>query len=727
MIDYEYPDIFLGTAVQKDLLITDGEVTVEDNEYTVTDETVLFETQDFETEAFELYQSVNSSEQITWGSCETGKVSFIVRKRYIDSIIGTKLKVYIIPDHDASKMLQLGVFKVAEDKQSDNYNRHSITAYDAMYDVLNANVTDWYDDILQDEESYCTLGDLWYTFLNQFGLESADGDNYFNDDLIIRRTIEKDRISGAEIIKAICELNGAFGVITNEGKFRFKGLRPDIFHSLDTYELDVPQYMDISFEDTPFRPIKKVKVITDKGNATSTQTATGKYNTYTIAYNPLIADYSGAELQDLANGMCELLGNHSYIPCTITALGNPVMEVGDNMIVWTKYGYGIMTYIFERRLRGIQALRDTYTTSGSEYLTERLNDSASQYSQLSNEIAQATQAAIVAASTDFVETIRNIGFRLLDEPTDVSVEYDEVAEEVQIKWTDPADIATNEPTPATWAGTVVVRKEGSAPRHRWDGVLITDSTTRNAYSIVGLVDNTIIENKTYYYGIFPYHIALDDATAPIKYYRYTKIVSITIELESSIVFQAVATVNGLVDQITGESAIIDAGTYTYDNATQAIKADTYSDLHFAAPPALTEITNEVKQITFEAEVMQYADTAGSLSHDFDFTLWKPITSTFYNGTDDPPGVSQDIAMYDDFGNHVAHEAPLDSNIGQFHILKYVHTLNNGKITHLTVYMDNAVFYDTDLNINLSVLTIARIESKAVEYSYIKSIKIGVEY
>ena len=425
MIDYEYPDIFLGTAVQKDLLITDGEVTVEDDEYTVTDETVLFETQDFETEAFELYQSVNSSEQITWGSCETGKVSFIVRKRYIDSIIGTKLKVYIIPDHDASKMLQLGVFKVAEDKQTDNYNRHSITAYDAMYDVLNANVTDWYDDILQDEESYCTLGDLWYTFLNQFGLESADGDNYFNDDLIIRRTIEKDRISGAEIIKAICELNGAFGVITNEGKFRFKGLRPDIFHSLDTYELDVPQYMDISFEDTPFRPIKKVKVITDKGNATSTQTATGKYNTYTIAYNPLIADYSGAELQDLANGMCELLGNHSYIPCTITALGNPVMEVGDNMIVWTKYGYGIMTYIFERRLRGIQALRDTYTTSGSEYLTERLNDSASQYSQLSNEIAQATQAAIVAASTDFVETIRNIGFRLLDEPSNVSVEYED--------------------------------------------------------------------------------------------------------------------------------------------------------------------------------------------------------------------------------------------------------------------------------------------------------------
>lgn len=97
---------------------------------------------------------------------------------------------------------------------------------------------------------------------------------------------------------------------------------------------------------------------------------------------------------------------------------------------------------------------------------------------------------------------------------------------VKIKWTDPPDISTNEPVPCTWAGTVVVRKEGSAPRHRWDGVLIVDSTTRDEYSVTALEDDTVEVGKTYYYGIFPYHVALDDADYPIKHYRYTKVVNI---------------------------------------------------------------------------------------------------------------------------------------------------------------------------------------------------------
>lgn len=115
---------------------------------------------------------------------------------------------------------------------------------------------------------------------------------------------------------------------------------------------------------------------------------------------------------------------------------------------------------------------------------------------------------------DFVEAIRNIGFRLLDEPSSVNVFYDFFLNQVSLKWVDPSDIIGNEPAPATWAGTVVVRKEGSAPRHKWDGVLIEDSTTRNAHASSALIDATFEEFKTYYYGIFPYDTKGD--------YRFTK-------------------------------------------------------------------------------------------------------------------------------------------------------------------------------------------------------------
>lgn len=125
-----------------------------------------------------------------------------------------------------------------------------------------------------------------------------------------------------------------------------------------------------------------------------------------------------------------------------------------------------------------------------------------------------------ATGTDFVEIIRNIGFRLLDEPTSVNVEYNEISEQVEIKWEDPADIATNEPAPAEWAGTVVVRKEGGAPLHRWDGTEITDSTTRDQYKTNALIDANIDVYKTYYYGIFPYDTKGD--------YRYTKSVLVSI-------------------------------------------------------------------------------------------------------------------------------------------------------------------------------------------------------
>lgn len=98
---------------------------------------------------------------------------------------------------------------------------------------------------------------------------------------------------------------------------------------------------------------------------------------------------------------------------------------------------------------------------------------------------------------------------------------------VELKWTDPVNITTWEPKPCAWEGTIVVRKESSAPLHRWDGVLIADSTTRDAYKDTALIDDTIELNKVYYYGIFPYYTAIQDAEHPIKYYRFTKVVRVS--------------------------------------------------------------------------------------------------------------------------------------------------------------------------------------------------------
>lgn len=97
---------------------------------------------------------------------------------------------------------------------------------------------------------------------------------------------------------------------------------------------------------------------------------------------------------------------------------------------------------------------------------------------------------------------------------------------VQLKWTDPQDITDWKPTPATWEGTVIVRKENSAPLHRWDGDKVVRTTTRDKYKSKPYKDEDIETNKVYYYAFMPYYTKIDDPQHPIRYYTFTKCIRV---------------------------------------------------------------------------------------------------------------------------------------------------------------------------------------------------------
>lgn len=107
------------------------------------------------------------------------------------------------------------------------------------------------------------------------------------------------------------------------------------------------------------------------------------------------------------------------------------------------------------------------------------------------------------------------GIKLVN-PSNVSLTNRDEA--VLIKWTDPVDLTLNGSTIAQWDGTVVVRKAGSAPTNRFDGVIVIDSKTRDKYKSNGFTDNGLTNGVTYYYGIFPY--------TKEKAYNYSYITSI---------------------------------------------------------------------------------------------------------------------------------------------------------------------------------------------------------
>ncbi len=73
-----------------------------------------------------------------------------------------------------------------------------------------------------------------------------------------------------------------------------------------------------------------------------------------------------------------------------------------------------------------------------------------------------------------------------------------------LKWTDPEDMEVSGSALAVWAGTLLVRKAGSAPTSRRDGTTVLDSKTRNAYQNTYFCDSGLTDGVVYYYKFFPY-------------------------------------------------------------------------------------------------------------------------------------------------------------------------------------------------------------------------------
>lgn len=73
-----------------------------------------------------------------------------------------------------------------------------------------------------------------------------------------------------------------------------------------------------------------------------------------------------------------------------------------------------------------------------------------------------------------------------------------------VSWMDPGDKYENGELTGEWAGTVLVRKEGSAPANYNDGVVVVNSTEQDQYLENGYEDTGLTRGVTYYYRLCPY-------------------------------------------------------------------------------------------------------------------------------------------------------------------------------------------------------------------------------
>ena len=579
MVEYAYHELFNQSNVPKDMLIVDADTnvtSVSGSAPQISNNTYIFTTEEIETESFELDESLCSEDNLTFGLCEAAKVNVNVIEKGYDNLKDVMFAIYIYFNGDSDTLFQVGVYRIFADTHSDDRRFRELEMYDLLYYLRDYDITPWYYNYFSDGLDH-TLEDaveMLFDWLNQdegipigFAEETLPNRNF-----PITQTIQSDAITFEFFMQRILEINGCFGHIKRNGDYEFKWLKtydtPAVKDIVD--DIRVPE---MPYEDNFVWSIGLIEAYnSDNLKLYTAGSSSKKYpSIYSIVDSFLFAnmDADNEELAKALDRMWKRVKNLIYRPVEVTTIGDLCIEVGDRLEVQYKTENGepvyFHTYALERHFTGIQSFRDTYTAKGDRKQPRYSPNENWHY----GDGTIATEGAGTGGVSDvsdnynnFCEIIRNIGYRLLDEPSNVEVVYNKADGQVEISWVDPSDLSNNRPIPLTWLGTVVVRKEGSAPLHRWDGELIVNSTTRDEYSVNPLIDNTIEDNKRYYYGIFPYHRYLSDADNNINHYRFTKVVSVNTGLRL-----VAAEITGFGVEGTSVSVLftiptLDVGTYS---------------------------------------------------------------------------------------------------------------------------------------------------------------------
>ena len=377
MIDYKYKDFYNDTSVSKRMQIqcSDGSVLNED---------------DWKGESAELTERLCSESELSFGRCEASTFKLRVRERIIP-LAGKKITVSVTLEGAEEAPFMMGVYKVDSDVPTADRRYRDIVAYDAMYDILNAEVSGWYNSLTFS----MTLRQFRDSFCAYVGVEQEEI-TLVNDDMTVEKTIDPGELPGKTVIEAICEINGCFGHIGRNGKLRYvvleqmiEGLYPadELYPSDDLYpadplgttEVSKSMYLSCQYEDFIVQHITKLQIRQEENDIGAI--AGNGNNSYIIEDNFLVYGKSAVDLQTIADNVLSVISGVWYRPAQVEARGNPCLEVGDGILLYTSRET-IYTYILQRTLKGIQALRDSYTAEGEEYRTGQVNGLQKQIIQL---------------------------------------------------------------------------------------------------------------------------------------------------------------------------------------------------------------------------------------------------------------------------------------------------------------------------------------------------------
>ncbi len=331
------------------------------------DDGTTIDNDDIALEDMELEQAISDEDALRFGGISSASFKTKV-KGTLKKYKGLWFNAFIrFEDYE----IQLGRFCVDSDVATSDRRYRDIVAYDELYTVMNKDVSEWYNGLTFP----ITIKNMRNSLFAHLGIEQIE--TFLpNDNISIEKTIDGTEITGQKILSAICELNACFGVINNEGKFKYvfieNVVENTLYPSEDLYPQDgYKSYFNksnynintLKYEEYDVNEITKVTIREDSEDVGVSVGTDG--NTYIIEDNFLVYGATKEVLTTIAKNFLANVDFITYTPCSFTCSACPWLEVGDVVkITATDKVFSIP--ILSRVLKGIQAPKDTISARGSE-------------------------------------------------------------------------------------------------------------------------------------------------------------------------------------------------------------------------------------------------------------------------------------------------------------------------------------------------------------------------
>ena len=310
-------------------------------EMTVSNEQICYET-------MKLRESILKSDNIEFVGC-IASVFQIQLENLLEDVKGKRIRVSISTEDTQEEPVTLFNGIIDSAKMQNNRKKKEIIAYDELYTKGNTEVSAWYKSLAFP----VTLKDLRNSLFAYIGLEQAET-SLPNDGISIKKQYAPNSLQALSVIKAVCQINGVFGIINRQGIFEYRilgnieeeeGIYPSevLFPGDDVFPADPGAYAgagsrsgmeatgfsfyrSVSYEEFEVKPVDRLTIRQseeDEGVACGTGT-----NNYIIQGNMFTYGLPKDTLAAIAENIYPNVQGFDYHPFTAENNGLPFLECG---------------------------------------------------------------------------------------------------------------------------------------------------------------------------------------------------------------------------------------------------------------------------------------------------------------------------------------------------------------------------------------------------------------